>query len=323
MFLLPGGGGPGVDGPPLGRCLVSLEIPGYTVLERLGTGARSTIWQVADVRTGQLYALKRVKRRVTDDGRYLEQTINEFNLSVRFEHPCLRKSYELRRVRKLFQVRELHVLMEYVRGKTLEQLGPRGIHGTLGLFIKVAEGLDALHQLGYVHADMKPNNILIGQGGEVKIIDFGQSCPIGHVKERIQGTPDYIAPEQVRRLPLDQRTDVFNLGATLYWILTGRAFPTILPSKKRRTGIDFLGPRVAHPPHELNENVPLALSRLVMDCCENNVKERPANMREVIRRLELVQHVMERSNGTVSGGPPRGRKRGGSTISVPSDDFAA
>lgn len=300
---------------------MSLEVPGYTVLERLGVGARSSIWQVADVRTGKLYALKLVRRRVEDDNRFIEQTLNEFNISVRFEHPCLRRSYELRRVRRLFQLRELHVLMEYVQGKTLEQLGPRGIRGTIGIFLKVAEGLDALHRLGYVHADIKPNNVLIAADGTVKIIDFGQSCPIGHIKERIQGTPDYIAPEQVRRLPLDQRTDVFNLGATLYWILTGRAFPTILPSKKRETGIDFVDTREAQPPHEVNENVPLALSRLVMDCCESNVKERPADMREVIRRLGLVQHVMERSNSTVSGGPPRGRHRGGSAVAVPSDDL--
>ncbi len=302
---------------------MSLEVPGYTVLERLGTGARSSIWQVADLRTGQVYALKRVKRRVTDDNRFLEQTQNEFALSVRFDNPYLRKSFELRRVRRFFQLRELHVLMEYVDGKTLEQLGPKGIHGTIGIFLKVAQGLESLHQLGYVHADIKPNNILVGRNGEVKIIDFGQSCPIGYIKERIQGTPDYIAPEQVRRLPLDQRTDVFNLGATLYWILTGRAFPTIMPSPKRRTGIDLLGPREAIPPHEINENVPLALSRLVMDCCQNNVKDRPADMREVVRRLEMAQHLIERSNGTVSGGPPRGKKRGGSVLAAPPNDFAA
>lgn len=300
-----------------------LEVPGFTVLERLGTGARSSIWQVADLRTGEVYALKRVKRRVTDDNRYLEQTQNEFTISVRFNHPNLRRSFELRRIRRLFQVRELQVLMEYFPGKTLEQLGPKGIHGTISIFLKTAEGLDALHQLGYIHADMKPNNILVGDDGQVKIIDFGQSCPIGHIKERIQGTPDYIAPEQVRRLPLDQRTDVFNLGATLYWILTNKPYPTIMPSRKRATGIDLLGPREAPPPNEVNENVPLALSRLVMDCCQNNVKDRPADMREVIRRLEVVQHVMERNNATVSGGPPRGKKRGDEVAAVPPTDSAA
>lgn len=302
---------------------MSLEVPGYTVLERIGTGARSSIWHVADLRTGQVFALKRVRRRLDDDDRYLEQAQNEYNVSSKFNHPVLRKSYELRKIRKFFQLRELHVFMEYINGKTLQQLGPKGIDGTLNIFVRVAEGLDALHDLGYVHADMKPNNILITKEGDVKVIDFGQSCEIGTIKERIQGTPDYIAPEQVRRLPLDQRTDVFNLGATLYWILTNKPYPTIMPSPKRRTGIDIAGPREAQPPHEVNENVPLALSRLVMDCCQNNVKERPENMREVIRRLEVVQHLMDRNETTVSGGPPRGKKRSVITAapSGDSDDY--
>jgi serine/threonine protein kinase len=285
---------------------VSLEVPGFTVIERLGTGARSSIWHVCDLRTGQRYALKRVRRRVTDDQRYLEQALNEFSVSVRFEHPNLRKSYEIRRIRKVFQLRELHVLMEYVDGVTLQQRGPKDIHDTIRIFKKVAEGLDALHQLGYVHADMKPNNILVGEkDDEVKIIDFGQSCPIGHIKERIQGTPDYIAPEQVRRLPLDHRTDVFNYGATLYWLLAGKPFPTILPSHKRGSGIDLAGPREARPPHEIDERVPVSLSRLVMDCCHSNVKDRPPNMREIIRRLEVVEHVLERNQSGDSAPTPQ------------------
>lgn len=302
---------------------MSLEVPGYTVLERLGTGARSSIWQITDQRTGKAYALKRVTRRVTDDNRFLEQAETEYAVSSQFTHPNLRRSFELRRIRKLFQLRELHLIMEYVSGKTLEQLGPKGIHGTINVFQKVAAGLDALHALGYVHSDMKPNNILLTDDGDVKIIDFGQSCRIGHVKERIQGTPDYIAPEQVRRLPLDQRTDVFNLGATLYWILTGKAYPTMMPSPKRRGGIDLAGPREARPPHEINDNVPMALSRLVMDCCQSNVKDRPRDMAEVIRRLEVVRHIMDRNDATVSGGPPRGRARGKADATVPSEDPVA
>lgn len=281
---------------------MSFTVPGYTVYERLGTGARSTIWLVVDQHNGRQLALKRVVRRATDDDRFINQAINDYEISCKLNHPCLRRSFELRRVRRLFQLKELHILMEYVEGRSLEEIGALGIHGLTGIFVRVAEGLDALHQSGYVHTDMKPNNILIGARGEVKIIDFGQSCPIGHVKGRIQGTPDYIAPEQVERgIPLDQRTDVFNLGATLYWAITGQAYPTVLPSKRRREGIDLLMPRQAQPPHELNPNVPPAMSRLVMDCCQENPKNRPANMSEVIRRLQVVQHVLDKNDATLVG----------------------
>ncbi|NLX15060.1 MAG: serine/threonine protein kinase [Phycisphaerales bacterium] len=281
---------------------MSFTVPGYTVYERLGTGARSTIWLVADQRNGRQLALKRVVRRATDDDKFINQAINDYDISSKLNHPYLRKSFELRRVRRLFQLKELHILMEYIEGRSLEEIGALGMHGLTGLFIHVAEGLDALHQSGYVHTDIKPNNILIGEHGEIKIIDFGQSCKIGHVKKRIQGTPDYIAPEQVERgIPLDQRTDIFNLGATLYWAITGQAYPTVLPSKRRRDGIDLVMPRQAKPPHELNPNVPLALSRLVMDCCQENPKGRPDSMSEVIRRLQVVQHVLDKNDATLVG----------------------
>lgn len=283
---------------------MNFSVPGYVIYERLGTGARSTIWLVVEQSTGRQYALKRVRRRPTDDGRYLRQAMNDFEVSSKVDHPVLRRSFRLWRLRRLIQVREIRILMELIEGRTLEQIGPMGAHGLLRIFIRVAEGLHALHQQHYVHTDIKPNNILLADNGEVKVIDFGQSCPIGHVKGRIQGTPDYIAPEQVEKgMPLTQRTDVFNLGATLYWAVTGKAFPTVMPSPKRIGGIDLVGPREAPEPHEVNSKVPMALSRLIMDCCRSNPKDRPGGMPEVIRRLEVAQHVLDKNGITLMGAP--------------------
>jgi eukaryotic-like serine/threonine-protein kinase len=302
---------------------VSFKVPGYTVYERLGCGARSTIWLVADQRSGEQFALKRVVRRATDDNRYIVQAQTDFEVSSQLDHPVLRKSFELRRVRRLFALKELHILMEYVDGRTLEEIGPLGMHGLLGIFMRVATGLNALHHLGYVHTDLKPNNIMVAQDGSVKIIDFGQSCPTNHVKGRIQGTPDYIAPEQVERMPMTPRTDIFNFGATLYWAITGKAYPTVMPSRKRQTGIDLMGPRVATPPHELNSNVPTALSRLVMDCCQEYPKDRPADMREVLYRLEVTQHVLDKNEGTLTGPIIRGRANSAGPVSaLPGDTVA-
>src|SRR5205809_142124 len=82
-----------------------------------------------------------------------------------------------------------------------------------------SSGLEALHHMGYIHCDLKPNNILVDPGGQVKVIDLGQACKVGTAKSRIQGTPDFIAPEQVKCEAVTARTDVFNLGATMYWTL--------------------------------------------------------------------------------------------------------
>jgi serine/threonine-protein kinase len=135
---------------------------------------------------------------------------------------------------------------------------------------------------------MKPNNILINKNGAIKIIDLGQSCPIGTTKSRIQGTPDYIAPEQVKRRTLGPRTDVFNLGATMYWALTGKNVPTLIPKKIATVG--RYESQKCYAPHELKPQIPVGVSKLVMDCVKQDPTERPGNMMDVISRLDLMIH---------------------------------
>jgi serine/threonine-protein kinase len=263
-------------------------IPGYRVVGTLGKGARSTILQVVEEGTGVIRALKRVVRRENDDDRFIVQVETEYKVSHGIEHANLRHSLSLHREKKWRQTNEIRLLMEYVPGKTLDQHRPNRLDHFLSIFRRVCRGLHALHQQGFVHADMKPNNIIVGPQGIVKIIDFGQSCAIGHKKERIQGTPDYIAPEQVRRSTLDQRTDVFNLGATMYWVLTGANFPTDLPAHLR-SGVEVVKSDRPLSPKEINDKFPLTLSQLIMDCCKSNPKDRPQDVGNVESRLYLIQ----------------------------------
>jgi eukaryotic-like serine/threonine-protein kinase len=262
------------------------ELPDYEVLSCLGYGARSTIYAVSEKRTGQLYALKRVLRRGPEDDRFLEQAEIEYSISSQFEHPVLRKTHRLIKRRNFLRVSELFLLMDIFDGTSLDIQRPVSMSSLIRIFSQVAQGLSALHKMGYVHADIKPNNILVDDAGKVKIIDFGQSCAIGTVKARIQGTPDYIAPEQVNRRALTPSTDIFNLGATLYWCTTDRHIPTMIPKKKN--GVATVDNREAKPPYELNLKVPLPLSRLIMDCVQNRPSDRPADMITVISRLETA-----------------------------------
>jgi serine/threonine protein kinase len=262
------------------------EIPDFEVLSCLGYGARSTIYAVSEKATRQVYALKRVVRHGADDDRFLEQAEQEFAISSHFNHPVLRKSHRLIRRRKMLKVSELYLLMDLFDGVSLDAQRPNSLETLLRIFGQVAQGLGAMHKLGYVHADIKPNNILVNERNDVKIIDFGQSCSIGTVKARIQGTPDYIAPEQVGRGPLTPLTDVFNLGATIYWCLTDRHVPTLIPKKKY--GAASAERRELKPPHELNPRVPLVLSKLVMECVQNMPSQRPRDMTAVFSRLELA-----------------------------------
>ncbi len=261
--------------------------PGYRTISQIGVGARSTISRVVCDKSGDSFALKRVVRNGPDDDRFIEQAENEFAVSSQIDHPSLRRSLDIQRTRKWFKTRELLILMEYVTGQTLDDIRPEQLPRSIALFKKIAEALHSLHKAGFVHADIKPNNILI-DGDAVKIIDFGQSCPIGHKKDRIQGTPDYIAPEQVRKMPLDERTDVFNLGATMYWVLTGHTFPTDMQGHSESNTIKGL----KRTPKEINEEIPATLSALVMDCCTENPQNRPKDMHQLISRLNVAEDIL-------------------------------
>ncbi len=186
-------------------------------------------------------------------------------------------------------VSELHLLMDMFDGSSLDSTRPESLQALIHIACQVAQGLGVMHKMGYVHADIKPNNILVNSETQCKIIDFGQSCAIGTVKSRIQGTPDYIAPEQVALGPLTPATDIFNFGATLYWCVTDRHVPTVIPKKK--TSVANVDSRTLIPPSELNPRIPAAFSRLILDCVENRPSNRPPNMDDVYHRLELVQSM--------------------------------
>ena len=271
-------------------------LSGYNIVQRIGTGARSQIYEVVHPQTGQRYALKRVIREPHEDDRFLVQAITEYEVACKFEHPTLRKAFDCHRIKKWMRLHEVQVVLELVNGASLQQHRVTDLNQIVSMFAKVCQGLDALHDLGFVHADMKPNNILVCKDDVIKIIDFGQSCPIGHQKQRIQGTADYIAPEQVERRPLTRQTDVFNLGATLYWVLIGKGFPTrIAKTSADRHDIVDSTPRQHIPtPQEVNAEIPAALSRLVMECCADRPSDRPRDMKQVLSRLDMVIHVLDR-----------------------------
>lgn len=266
----------------------------YDIIEKLGEGARSTIYLAVDPETGRKYALKHVKRDDQKDIRFIEQMEQEFEISRQFNHPNLRRTYELK-IQKtlLLKVTEAFLLMEYFDGRAMDVYLPPDMIDVLDIFTHAAAGLKSMHQLGFVHCDIKPNNILRSNSGDVKVIDFGQSCKAGTIKERIQGTPDYIAPEQVARRPVTTQTDVFNLGATLYWAITGKTIPTLYTVNKKGEN-SLLSDDLITKPIDLNPKLPPALSILAMDCIATNPKKRPDDMDEVIRRLELAKHLIEK-----------------------------
>jgi serine/threonine protein kinase len=270
---------------------------GYDVVDFIGEGAGSRIFAVTHPTTRQLFALKYVVPKTDKDVRFVEQLETEFQVGRHVSHAGLRRSLELKINRSFFRkVTEAGLVLELFDGVSLERRLPQSLTQLVEVFIRSAEALGSLHALGYVHCDLKPNNIMVdGVNKNVKVIDLGQAAKIGTAKSRIQGTPDYIAPEQVKLLPVTVQTDVFNFGATMYWSLCGQKLPTLYNIKKSENS--FLVDAVMASPRDCNKLVPETLSNLVMECVRSSPEKRPVDMTELARRLEIILHVMHKERG--------------------------
>jgi serine/threonine-protein kinase len=283
-------------------------VEGYRVLDEIGQGAASVIYLVQDPRTKQIWALKHVEKQDAKDQRFLDQAEQEYEVSRHLDHPGIRKIDRLiRKKRQFISVKELYLVMEYVDGQPLHLHPPKTQVEAVEIFSQIAAALGHMHGRGFVHADMKPNNVIWTGEHEAKIIDLGQSCKIGTVKPRIQGTPDYIAPEQVHRRAITPKTDIFNLGATMYWVLTGKTIPTALPKDDQKLvgSLDDHMIERARPVIELTPHVNQRLSDLVMQCIEVDPSKRPESMAVVADRLNLILGILRAEAERKAGGEAR------------------
>jgi serine/threonine-protein kinase len=267
------------------------DVEGYKVLALLGQGAASTVYLVQDPRSKQIWAIKHVERGDAKDNRFLDQAVLEYEVASKFDHSNIRRIPRIiKRKERLIRLVEVLLVMEMLDGRSMDVKPPRTFDEAVTIFIQVAAAMGHMHARGYVHADMKPNNILVTPGPVAKIIDLGQACTIGTSKPRIQGTPDYIAPEQVHRRPLNEKTDIYNLGATMYQTLTRRNIPTAMP-KENNSLVSRLDDALIErpvPPIDVNPRIPAKLSDLIMQCVEIDPARRPASMQQVVERLELI-----------------------------------
>jgi serine/threonine-protein kinase len=287
---------------------------GYELLEVIGAGAGSTLYAASDPETGQLYALKYVRVKHEKDIRFVEQLRGEFEIGQQFTHPGLRRSIDLKEQRTGLLRKTLvdaALVLELFDGTPIDQAPPTDLASALARFAAAAQALAALHRGGIVHCDLKPSNILVAADGTVKVIDFGQACPTGTIKPRVQGTADYIAPEQVKREPVTPRTDVYNFGATLYRVLTGRSLPTLFTAGMADNS--FLLADTIPAPRDLDPRIPSPLSNLVMECVRTNPAKRPADMNDLALRLEIIRHGLHRAAAAARADalvqPPRSQYR--------------
>ncbi|HEU5119114.1 MAG TPA: serine/threonine-protein kinase, partial [Isosphaeraceae bacterium] len=209
----------------------------YRVVKPLGAGAGSMILQIQDRQLGQDYALKVVKRQDAADDIYINQALHEFEVAQRLNHPSLLKIYDSRIRKRWFKIEGVDLLMEYVNGRTLDEVKSREIGQLVLMFIHVASAMKHMHRRGIYHGDLKPGNILLSNRSEVKVIDFGTAWIKGQPKHRVQGTPQYMAPEQASEKTVDEKTDIYNFGATMYRLFTGEYANSGMPELDGMPGV--------------------------------------------------------------------------------------
>lgn len=269
--------------------MASEKIGSFQVVGPLGTGAHSTILHIRRGTDSRHYALKVVPIEDAEDHKFLEQAQHEFRVAQMLDHANLIKIFALETQRDwLFRIRKAHLLIEYVNGKTLDTAPKLSIPRLLQIFTRVADGLIHMHRRQVFHADLKPNNILLSRSGEVKIIDYGLAWIKGENKDRVQGTPEYMAPEQAQRKIVNERTDIYNFGATMYRLVTWQHPPNPIAAAGGLPLDATLWDRLVKPVQECNAETPPDLCDLIQRCISFDPRKRPGRVSEIQGTLDRL-----------------------------------
>jgi serine/threonine protein kinase len=278
---------------------MSESIGSFQILGTLGHGAHSTILHIRRSKDSKQYALKVVPIANKEEHKFLEQARFEFRVAGMLSHANLLRIHALETQRDwLFRIRKVHLLLDYVNGKTLDQVPRLSVPRLVQIFEKVAAALAHMHRRGVCHADLKPNNILLSRTGDVKVIDFGLAWIKNEPKGRVQGTPEYMAPEQGKESKVTEQSDIYNLGATMYRLVTWRLPPsTIQLGMSSRLFAQLLRPVTEYAP-----NTPKPLCDLIHHCLAYKPDKRPQKAGDVQQELEqMVQKWVRKDEDKLEG----------------------
>lgn len=295
-----------------------LHLGRYQITELLGSGAMGSVFRAWDEKLRRSVALKTIHLGSTDLDRdkLLGSLRQEAAITARIHHSNIVTVYDIEE-----EGMSAFIAMELVEGVNLQSvIDERGFlrpEDLLPIAVGICRGLATAHRHGLVHHDVKPANILIGLGGEVKLTDFGVSQMItasSRAKDVICGTPGYLAPECFEGGTYGPEADLFACGVVLYESLIGRN--PFRGATLRETVSLTLGHQ-PKPAAELDANVPAALSRLVEELLEKESADRPKDAQSVVERLEqiaaeggftrppTITDVRRRTQGRHSGAPTR------------------
>jgi len=204
--------------------MIGKTISHYKILEKLGEGGMGVVYKAQDTRLDRLVAIKFLPQHLTSDSVEKERFIHEAKAASALSHANITTIYEIDEFEG-----QMFIVMEYCEGKTLKKTIEKetlSIKKVLDIGIQICEGLTAAHKKEIVHRDIKSENIMLTQEGQVKIMDFGLAKLKGATKltksRSTLGTAAYMSPEQASGEEVDSRSDIFSFGVVLYELLTGQ-----------------------------------------------------------------------------------------------------
>jgi serine/threonine-protein kinase len=277
-----------------------VEIEGYELAERIGAGAESMIFRAVERASKEVVAIKWVCVENAESYKYLRHAENEYERLKALEGgekghpPGVVRARRLIKSGFLRKRKSCALVMDYVDGLDLRRERRYPLGQLVEMMRHVAGALSAIHARGLIHGDLKPENIIVTHGGRPVLVDFGFCCESGSCPQTIRGTRDYMAPEQVDRRPLTEKTDIFNFGATMYFLFSGRHVPALM-AEPGSNKLFIAGRNLDAPPmRTFNPGVPPALDGVVLRCVRQDIVERPSCIDEV---REGLSGVIERCFG--------------------------
>ena len=268
----------------------------YRLEEAIAHSGMSTMFRAVDLNTGQQVALKVPHPELEADPVLVERFKREQEIGQELDHPGVVKTYNSEQRSRLYMV------IEWVQGRLLRSImNEEGIEGrrlpidrATKITLRLCDALDYMHKRGVVHRDLKPENVMLMDDDQVKLLDFGIAMKDDARRltfagpNPMLGTPDYIAPEQVKGLRGDQRSDIYSLGAMFYEMLTGQppfTGPSPLAIMNERLIADV------PPARKLNPEISPQLEEILLRALERDPRHRYATAHEMAWELEHPELV--------------------------------
>ncbi|MFN0059575.1 MAG: serine/threonine protein kinase [Planctomycetota bacterium] len=267
------------------------RLAGFRVEHEIGRGAAGTVYRAKQVSLDKTVAIKVLHQSLSGNPKFVEQFMREAKTVGRLNHVHIVHAIDAG------ESNGFHYLaMELVEGETLKariaRSGTLSEAETLTMARAIAEGLECAHGQNLLHRDLKPDNILLGTNGQIKIADLGLAMPMEDAElmseeHRRMGTPFYLSPEQAQGRALDERSEMYSVGATLYCCLTGK------PPFTGNSVKEILQHHVQTPPTALAKagaRVSQPVADLVMRLLAKNPEDRPASASELIAELDAIEN---------------------------------